>query len=181
MRQHLALDAAVEDRIGRLLGAEARQPAPLRHPLRLDDLRGREGRRADRAHLARPHQIGEGRQRLLDVGVRRGPVDLVEIDVVGLQAAQRGLDRLRDPASRIALLVRIVAHRAVHLGGQHDVVAPTLQRLADDLLRLAAAIPVGGVDEVDAEIQGLVDDADAVVVIGIAHCRRTSSRPGSRG
>jgi hypothetical protein len=52
--------------------------------------------------------------------------------------------------------------------GQHDVAAPAFQRLADDLLRLAAAIPVGGVDEVDAGVQGLVDDADAVVVVGIA-------------
>jgi hypothetical protein len=55
----------------------------------------------------------------------------------------------------------------VHLGGQYDVSAPAFQRLADDLLRLAAAIPVGGVDEVDAEVQGFVDDADAFVVVGI--------------
>jgi hypothetical protein len=49
-------------------------------------------------------------KRLLDVGVGRGPVDLVKIDMVGLQAAQRRLHRLHDPASRIALLVRILAH-----------------------------------------------------------------------
>ena len=76
--------------------------------------------------------------------------------------------RLHDPASRISLLVRILAHRPVHLGGQHDVVAPAFQCLADDLLRLAAAISVGGVDEVDAGVQGFMDDADAVVVVGIA-------------
>ena len=66
------------------------------------------------------------------------PVDLVEIDVVGLQAAQRVLDRADDPAPRIALLVRVLAHRAVDFGGQHDVVATALERLADDLLGLAA-------------------------------------------
>jgi hypothetical protein len=95
-------------------------------------------------------------------------VDLIEIDMIGLQAAERRLDRLHDPASRIALLVRILAHGSVHLGGQHYTVASAFQRLADNLLRLAAAIPVGGVDEVDAEIQSFVDDADAVVVVGIA-------------
>jgi hypothetical protein len=41
--------------------------------------------------------------------------------------------------------------------------------LPDDLLRFAVAVPVGGVDEVDSEIQRLVDDADAVVVIGVGH------------
>jgi hypothetical protein len=58
----------------------------------------------------------------------------------------------------------------VHLGGQHDLVAAALQRLADDLLGLAAqpAVRVGGVDEVDPLIEGGVDDLDAVVMVGVA-------------
>jgi hypothetical protein len=40
-------------------------------------------------------------------------------------------------------------------GGEHDVVSPPFQRLADDLLGLALAVPVGGVDEVDAEVERL--------------------------
>ena len=92
-------------------------------------------------------------------------MDLVKIDVVGLKTAQRRLHGLCDPTARIALLIRILAHCAVHLGGQHDISATTLERLADDLLRLSAAVSIGGVDEVDAGIQGLVDDTNAVVVI----------------
>jgi hypothetical protein len=42
------------------------------------------------------------------------------------------------------------------------------QRLADDLLGLAPRVDVGCVDEVDAGIQGAVDDPDAVVVILVA-------------
>ena len=53
------------------------------------------------------------------------------------------------------------------LGGQYDILATTLERLAYDFLRLAVAIPIGGVDEVDAEIQGLVNDTNAVVMIGV--------------
>ena len=34
------------------------------------------------------HQIGERAQGLVDVGVGLGTVDLVEVDVVGAQAAQ---------------------------------------------------------------------------------------------
>jgi hypothetical protein len=38
----------------------------------------------------------------------------------------------------------------MELGGQHDLVAAALERLADDLLRLPAGVDVGGVDDVDA-------------------------------
>ena len=61
------------------------------------------------------------------------------------------------------------------------VVAPAFQRLADDLLGLAVAVPIGGVDEVDAEIQGLVDDADPVVVVGIGDPTKHHRAQGSRG
>jgi hypothetical protein len=76
-RQHLAFGAAVEDRIGRLLGAKARQASAFRHPLSFHDLGCRERRRSDRPDLAGAHQIGEGRQGLLDVGLGRGPMKLM--------------------------------------------------------------------------------------------------------
>jgi len=98
-RQHLAFDAPVDDRVRRLLGPEVLQAAPLGGPLRFDDLRGREARRTDRAHLAAVHQVGQGRQCLLHVDCRVGAVDLVEVEVIGLQAAQGVLGRGDDPAS----------------------------------------------------------------------------------
>ena len=78
-----------------------------------------------------PHEIGEHHQGLFDVGVRRRSMDLVKVDIVGLEAAQRVVDGVREPASRGTALVRIVAHRMKRLGGEHDVVAPALQRPAD--------------------------------------------------
>jgi len=42
------------------------------------------------------------------------------------------------------------------------------KRLAGDDLALARRVDVGGVDEVDARIEGAVDDADGVVVVGVA-------------
>jgi hypothetical protein len=168
-RQHFALDAAVQDGIGRLFHPETRQPAARRDPLRVHDLRDGKCRRSDRTHLPRAHQVGEGRQGLLDVGVRRRPVDQVEIDMVGLQSTQGCIELADEPASRIALVVRIVAHGKVRLGGQHDVVAPPLESLADDLLGFAVAVHVGRVDEVDPRIDRLVDDSHAVLVVGISH------------
>jgi hypothetical protein len=57
----------------------------------------------------------------------------------------------------------------VELGGKHDIVAaPTGERLAHDLLRLAARVHVGCVDEVDARIERAVDDPDRLVVVALA-------------
>jgi hypothetical protein len=66
------------------------------------------------------------------------------------------------------LLVGIIAHRQMHLGGQDDAVAAPFERLAHDLFGLAVGIRVGGVDEVDPRVQRFVDDADRVVVVGVA-------------
>ena len=152
-----------------MLGTEPLETAALSHPLGLDDVGGGHRRVADGADLAAADQVGQGRQRFLDVGVRIGSVDLVEVNPVGLQAPQRVLDLGHDPAPRVAPLVRVIAHRPIDLGREHDVVAAALERLADDHLGLTGRVAVGGVHEVDPGIQRLVDDADAVVVVRITN------------
>ena len=141
---------------------------PLGRPLRLHDLRGRERRRAEVEDLAGPLQVGERVERLLDLGVGRGAVDLVQVDVVGLQPAQARLDLAHQPAPAVAALVGVLAHRPVRLGRQHDVLAAALQGLADDLLGLPRRVHVGGVDDVDPGVERRVDDPDGVVVVGVA-------------
>ena len=127
-RQHVGLDAADEHRVGRLLADEALAAAVARHPLGLDDLRRRERRRADVADLALVRRGRESAPSVSSMSVSGlGAVDLVEVDPVGLQAAQRGLDLADDPAPRVARLVGVVAHRAVDLRREHDVVAPPLR------------------------------------------------------
>jgi hypothetical protein len=56
----------------------------------------------------------------------------------------------------------------VHLRRQDHVVAAAAQCLADDLLGLPCRVHVGGIDEVDALLERDVDDASALVVIGVA-------------
>jgi len=116
-------------------------------------------------------------------------VHLVEVDPVGAQPLERRLDLAKDPAPRVARLVGIIAHRAVKLRCQHDVVAPPAgERLADDLLGLAARVDVRGIDEVDPSIQGAMDDADACVMVGLtpraehhrAQAQRTDMHAGAR-
>ncbi len=74
-----------------------------------------------------------------------------------------------------ASLVWTVAHLAVDLGGQHDAVALAvhLEGAADELLAFALVVDVGGVDEVDAPVQGAVDDLNGFICatwIGEIHC-----------
>jgi hypothetical protein len=107
------------------------------------------------------------------IGPRVPAVHLVEVDPICLQALERGLDLAYYPAPRVARFIQIpptlVAHRAVELGGKHDVLAsPAAECLADDFLRLPARVHVGGVDEVDPAVQGSVDDADRRVMVGLA-------------
>jgi hypothetical protein len=83
------------------------------------------------------------------------------------QALEALLDPGQDPAPRVAASVGTLAHREVHLRREHDVIASAAQRLADNLLGLAAGVHVGGIDEVDALAEGRVDDADAVVMLGL--------------
>jgi hypothetical protein len=166
--EHVELDAAHEQRVRRLLGAEALQPALARCPLRLDDLAGRVRRGADVADLALLDEVGECAERLVDVGVEVGAVHLVEVDPVGPETPQRVLDRPDDPAPRASAPIRVVAHRHEELRGQDDVVAAAFERLADDLLGFAGGVDVGGVEEVDSGVERPVDDADRVVVVGVA-------------
>jgi hypothetical protein len=104
-RQDVELDVAGEQRVGRLLGAEALEVALARRPLRFDDLRARVRRGADIADLALADEVGERAERLLEVDAGLGAVDLVEVDPVGAQPAQRVLDRAVDPAARAATAV----------------------------------------------------------------------------
>src|SRR3954452_15037122 len=96
-RQHVELDATNQQRVGRLLGAEALQAPLARGPLGVDDLPGVERRGADVADLALRDEVGQCCERLVDVGVRVGAVQLVEVDVVGVEPPQRALDLLDDP------------------------------------------------------------------------------------
>ena len=69
------------------------------------DLRRGEVRAADVAHLALADELVERAERLLDRGLRVGRVQLVEVDAVGAEAAQRS------PRSRCARTPRRAARR----------------------------------------------------------------------
>ncbi len=78
---------------------------------------------------------------------------LIEVDVVGTQSLQAGFDRLHDVQARQPDVVRALPHPSPYLGGDDDVLAPTGERAAQDLLRVARRVDIGRVEEVDASIE----------------------------
>jgi hypothetical protein len=167
--EEIALDATDEHRVRGLLGDEAPEPTGAGHPLRLDDLVGGVGGAAEGDDLAGPLEVGQRRQRLLVARRRVGTVDLVEVDAIRLQPAQAVLDLPHQPPPGVATHVAVLTHRRMGLGGEHDVVAAASgEGCADDLLGFAGRVHVGGVDEVDAGIEGAMDDGDRVVVVAVA-------------
>ena len=111
-----------------------------------------------------PDDLAERLHRLLERRRLVVAVALVEIDVVGLQAEQRGIDLLQDLRPRQPTVA--VAHREVELRGEHVRVArPGAEHLAEELLRRAATVDVRGVDEVDPELEGAIDAGDRPVAL----------------
>ena len=70
----------------------------------------------------------------------------------------------QDGLAREAVAVGFVAHQAVHLGGQNDGFAARvgLEKAAQDGFAVAAGVNVGGIEEIDAEIEGLAKERLAV-------------------
>lgn len=85
-----------------------------------------------------------------------------------LAPAQAVIHLTYQPAPRGAGHVRVLAHRGVGLRGQDDALpSPAGQGLTHDLLRLAVGIHVRRVEDVDAGVQGSVNDPDRLVMVRI--------------
>jgi len=118
-----------------------------------------------------------GLHRLPDLVPRRVPVDVVElvdVDVVGLQPLQARVERATDVERREPAVVRPVGHVAVQLGREHGALAPPSTRgepVAHDLLGDATpnprAVHVGRVEEVDAVLVGGIHDDVGVGLRGL--------------
>ena len=114
------------------------------------------------------HQGVERADRFLD---RRGGVEamhLVQVDMVQLQPLQAGLDTLDDVAPRQAARIDAAGAGFAEDLGRHDHILArhlqVLQRLTGDDFRGAAGIDVRGVDEIDAGVERMADQAVGIVL-----------------
>ena len=175
--QHLKLDLSDQQVIDGLLADQPEEATRGRRVVSLGDVPGREVRRADIDDLA----LGdEHLHRLPDLVPHGVPVDmvhLVQVDVVGAEPAQRRVAGAPDVQRGKLALVGPVPHGPVQLGGQHGPLPPAAaarEPVTDDLLGPARmrfvvladlpgrggrpAVAVGGVEEVDADLVGVIHD-----------------------
>src|SRR6516165_7361723 len=120
----------------------------------------------EKAHLALLDEARHRPDRLLDRHRRIDPVLVIEIDGLDTEPLQARLASLRYIGGAAVDAVGAAgAPRLAELAGDHDSVAPALDRPAEQLLVLPPAIHVRAVEMVDAEIDRPVDQGDSCRVV----------------
>ncbi|MNO67303.1 hypothetical protein D3C76_581080 [compost metagenome] len=95
-------------------------------------------------------------------------VQVVDVQVVHVHARQRGLQGIEDVLARQPAAVGQAIGRAeADLAGDDPVLAMARHCFTDDFFRAPGVVNVGGVDEVDALVPGLVDDAQGILGTGL--------------
>jgi hypothetical protein len=135
-------------------------------PLRLVQLLDGDLRQADVVDLALPLELGELPQRLRNRHLRVDAVELVELDPLQPEVTEAQLALLsqvlgathRTPVARAGA-------RQSSFGRDQEPLPIRMKRLMDQLLGHEWAVRVGGVDEVDAELDRSPQHPDRFVVI----------------
>ena len=123
---------------------------------------------AEVAHLAGVDELLDGAGDVLDGDVRVDAVLVEQVDGVGAQPPQRAVDGGADvlgPAGDAGLVAVLVEGEA-ELGGDDDLVADRLERLADELLVVERAVDLGGVEEGDAAVDRGAQERDHLARVG---------------
>src|SRR6202030_3354292 len=127
---------------------------------------------ADVTDLSLLHQGVESAERLFDRGHGIVAMDLVQVDVVGLQSAETGLHTVHDVAARSPDVIPPRADAPIDLRRDDDVLTrdvEVFQGLPENLLAFALRVNVCRIKEVDAAVNrrldqfigpGLVNGAD---------------------
>ena len=137
------------------------------HELCFCDAPCRKVRAADVTHLALTDQVFQRAQGFLDRRQRIEIVLLIEIDIVGLQAAQTVFHCTYDVAARCTLFGAVVAHGLRVFRREYDVLAAITEHFTQHGFRAAASgIDVGGVEQRDAKVDRLVNDLARCFQVG---------------
>src|SRR5690606_14549486 len=113
---------------------------------------------AEVTNLAGPPQIAKCPGRLLERGLPVVPVQVEDVDVVGVEAFEAGLDRLVKPATRQPPAIGPLALGIACLGGDDEVVASASELTPGNLFRAPARVDVGRVDEVHPRLGSPIKD-----------------------
>jgi hypothetical protein len=185
-RHDLELDPAHEQAVGGLQGHRHGQLLPLGQidgPLHLPT--GEVGQ-AGVADLARVDGVVQEAQRLLQRRERIPRVQLVEVDVVDPEPAQRRIEGPTQVTAGVAQGVGLVAHGEPALGGEDDAIAdvgrPRGKPAAENFLRGTVGVDVGGVDQRAAALDEDVELLVSLRFVGLraeGHGAQAQSRDGA--
>src|SRR5688572_29912182 len=94
-------------------------------------------------------------------------MDLVEVHVIGPQPLQAVVDLAQDRLARQPGAIRSLAHFAMYLGSNNDLIPlrEVLQSAPEDLLTRPNGIDIGRIEEIDAQLEGFLDDRPAIFLI----------------
>src|ERR1051325_8065028 len=165
--EHLPLLLTVDEVVVRLHGDAARPAVEVGRVLHLRELPREHARGAEVAGLAGFDDVVQRLERLLDRRVMVEAVDLKEVDVLHAEAAEGGVDGVHDVLAGEAAAVRTLADLEEALRGDHRFLArgQLAQRAADDFFAHAARVHVRGVEEVDARLEGALEEGTRRVFV----------------
>ena len=148
-----------------------RQLEALREPPR------REVAGTNGSQLALTHERVQHLEHVGERDVVRGRlVQLVEIDPVRPQPGQT----LLALTSHMCGHVRGAELTQIELGGDHPAITATFQHLTQERFGLAVVVDVRGVDEVDTEVAGGVDDLSSLREVEPRSSEDVASEPEER-
>ena len=121
---------------------------------------------AEMLHLALGDQVLHRPGDILDRHVGVDAVLIQQLDPIGAQPFERGLSHGADILRPAVQPVRHHATKEAELGRDDDLVAKRRQRLAEQLLIVARAIGLGGIEEGHAALIGPAYQRDGFVPVG---------------
>ena len=185
------LDGAGEQVVDGLFADQTGVVAPGGGGLRLGDVPAGEVAAARVQDLALLDGHLDGLPDLIPRGVPVNVVELVDVDVVRLEALEAGIQCPADVESREPAVIGPVRHTAEQLGGQHRVLTaltalgkPAAEDLFGPATVLGSAIHIGSVKEVDPRLLGGIHDGVGGRHLGLRtkiHGAQAQTRDGQAG
>src|SRR6267142_3364141 len=170
-RNEFAFEVATGNGVVGLERIEAGEILELGDAQGLGDLPGLPVRDADVADLALGDEGVERAKSLFDRGDGVVRMDLVEIDVVCLEAAKAGFNGIHNVSTRGADVIAARADTRVNLRRKHDVLAGNfeiLERLPKSRLTFTLRVYVCRIEEIDATVDRCLDQFVSSLLVDAA-------------
>src|SRR5689334_7576499 len=87
-------------------------------------------------------------------------MDLIQIDIIHLQALERLINGIQNMFAREAFIIDVVAHLSVNFGGNDHILSPDTQffkKISGDALTLTGRVYICSIKKVDPHLEGALD------------------------